>query len=86
MELSAPNVEASDVLIGRGTAAALRVDPLHLVIAAAGHSKEGLRAILLDGELSEAWGMELRGLLGYPFFRGMRVAFDYPNMTLTLEN
>jgi hypothetical protein len=30
--------------------------------------------------------MELRGLLGYPFFRGMRVAFDYRNMTLTLEN
>lgn len=77
---------ASDVLIGRETAAALRVDPLHLVIAAAGHGKEDLRAILLDGELSEPWGMELRGLLGYPFFRGMRVVFDYGNMTLTLEN
>jgi tetratricopeptide (TPR) repeat protein len=77
---------ASDVLIDRETAAALRIDPLHLVIGAAGHSKESLRAILLDGELSEPWEMELRGLLGYPFFRGMRVAFDYRNMTLTLEN
>ena len=77
---------ASDVLIGRETAAALRVDPLHLVISAAGHSKEGLRAILLDGELSEPWGMELRGLLGFPFFRGMRLVFDYGAMTLTLEN
>jgi hypothetical protein len=77
---------ASDVLIARETAAALRVDPLHLVISAAGHSKERLRAILLDGELSEPWGMELRGLLGFPFFRGMRLVFDYRDMTLTLEN
>jgi tetratricopeptide (TPR) repeat protein len=77
---------ASDVLIGRETAAALRVDPLRLVISAAGHGKEGLRAILLDRELSEPWGMELRGLLGFPFFRGMRVVFDYRDMTLTLEN
>ena len=77
---------ASDVLIERETAAALRVDPLHLVISAAGHSKERLRAILLDGELSEPWGMELHGLLGFPFFRGMRLVFDYRAMTLTLEN
>jgi len=77
---------ASDVLIGRETAAALRVDPLRLAISAAGHGKEHLRAILLDGELSEPWGMELRGLLGFPFFRGMRVAFDYRAMALTLEN
>jgi predicted aspartyl protease len=77
---------ASDVLIARETAAALRVDPLHLVISAAGHSKERLRAILLDGELGEPWGMELRGLLGFPFFRGMRLVFDYRDMTLTLEN
>lgn len=77
---------ASDVLIGRETAASLRIDPHHVAVSAAGHTRERLRAILLDGGLSQPRGMDLHGLLGFPFFRGMRLVFDYRAMTLTLEN
>lgn len=77
---------ASDLLVNRETAAALRIDPLRLVASAGGHTRERLRGIMLDGALNEPWDMQLHGILGYPFFRGMRVVFDYENMTLTLEN
>ncbi len=77
---------ASDLLVGRETAAALRIDPLHFLASAGGHARERLRGILLDGRLSEPWDIQLHGILGFPFFRGMRVAFDYEEMVLTLEN
>lgn len=77
---------ASDLLVARPTAAALRLDPLRFVAAAGGHVAENLRAILLDGTPGERWGMDLHGVLGFPFFRGMRVVFDYREMTMVLEN
>lgn len=77
---------ASDLLVSRETAAVLRIDPLRFVASAGGHARERLRGILLDGSLSEPWDIQIHGILGFPFFRGMRVAFDYENMTLTLEN
>ncbi|MGH7573163.1 MAG: aspartyl protease family protein, partial [Gemmatimonadota bacterium] len=77
---------ASDLLVDRETAAALRIDPLHFVASAGGHTRERLRGILLDGGLSEPWDIQLHGILGFPFFRGMRMVFDYENMTLTVEN
>lgn len=77
---------ASDLLMSRETAAALRIDPLHFAASAGGHIRERLRGILLDGGLSEPWDIQIHGILGYPFFRGMRVAFDYEHMVLTLEN
>lgn len=77
---------ASDLLVSRETAAALRIDPLRLMASAAGHTRDRLRGILLDGSLSEAWDIQLHGILGFPFFRGMRLVFDYESMALTLEN
>ena len=77
---------ASDILIARGTAAALRLDPARFVAAAGDHTAENLRYLLLDGIPAEPWGIAVHGILGFPFFRGMRVVFDYQNMTITLEN
>ena len=77
---------ASDVLLGRSTGAALRVDPEHFTASAGGHTKEDLRAILLDGTPAEPWGIDIHGVMGYPFFRDMRVVFDYQRMQMALEN
>ena len=48
--------------------------------------RDDLRAILLDGTPGEPWGIDVQGVLGYPFFRGMRVVFDYERMLLALED
>lgn len=77
---------ASDVLLGRATGAALRLDPERFSAAAGDHSREGLRAILLDGTPGEPWGIDIHGVLGFPFFRDMRIAFDYQRMELAIEN
>lgn len=77
---------ASDVLIDRRTAGAHLVDPAGFVIAAGGHAREHLRAVLLDERPGEPWGIDVHGILGYPFFRGMRLVFDYRSMTVVLEN
>jgi tetratricopeptide (TPR) repeat protein len=77
---------ASDLLLGRATGAALRIDPERFSAAAGGHAKDDLRAILLDGTPGEPWGIDIHGVLGYPFFRDMRVVFDYQRMELALEN
>lgn len=77
---------ASDVFIARETAAALMLDPARFVASAGGYSREDLRFLMLDGALAEPWGIAVHGILGFPFFRGMRVAFDYRSMTMVLEN
>lgn len=77
---------ASDVLLGRTTGAALRIDPEQLTAAAGGHVRDDLRAILLDAMPGEAWGIDIHGVLGFPFFRGMRVAFDYGRMEMAIED
>jgi tetratricopeptide (TPR) repeat protein len=77
---------ASDLLLARSTGAALRIDPQRFTAAAGGHVREDLRAILLDGTPGEPWGIDVHGVMGFPFFRGMRVAFDYQRMQLALEN
>ena len=48
--------------------------------------KYDLRAILLDGTPGEPWGIDIHGVMGYPFFRDMRVVFDYQRMQIALEN
>jgi tetratricopeptide (TPR) repeat protein len=77
---------ASDLLLGRATGAALRIDPERFSAVAGGHAKDDLRAILLDGTPGEPWGIDIHGVLGYPFFRDMRVVFDYERMEMALEN
>lgn len=77
---------ASDVLLGRATGAALRIDPERFSAAAGDHAKDDLRAILLDGTPGEPWGIDIHGVMGYPFFRDMRVVFDYERMQIALEN
>jgi tetratricopeptide (TPR) repeat protein len=77
---------ASDLLLGRATGAALRIDPERLSAAAGDHLREGLRAILLDGTPGEPWGIDIHGVLGFPFFRGMRIAFDYQRMEMAIED
>jgi tetratricopeptide (TPR) repeat protein len=76
----------SDVLLGRTTGAALRINPERLSAAAGDHVREDLRAILLDTMPGEAWGIDLHGVLGFPFFRGMRVAFDFERMEMAIED
>ena len=76
----------SDLLLVRSTAAALRVDPQRFSAAAGGHFRDDLRAILLDGTPGEPWGIDIQGVLGFPFFRDMRVVFDYQRMQLAIEN
>jgi len=77
---------ASDLLLARSTGAALRIDPERFTAAAGGHVREDLRAILLDGTPGEPWGIDVHGVAGFPFFRGMRVVFDYQRMHLALED
>lgn len=77
---------ASDVFIASGVADALRLDPARFVASAGGYTRESLRFLLFDGIPAEPWGIAFHGILGYPFFRGMRVAFDYRSMTMVLEN
>jgi hypothetical protein len=77
---------ASDLLISRQTAGVLRLDPLSFSVAVRGHRREGLRGLLLDGLPAEPWGIGVHGILGYPFFRGGRVVFDYRNMVMIVEN
>jgi tetratricopeptide (TPR) repeat protein len=76
----------SDVLLGRATGAALRLNPERFSAAAGDHVKDDLRAILLDGTPGEPWGIDIHGVMGYPFFRDMRVVFDYRRMEMALEN
>lgn len=77
---------ASDLLLARSTGAALRIDPEGFSAATGGHARDDLRAILLDGTPGEPWGIDIQGVLGFPFFRDMRVAFDYQRMELAIEN
>lgn len=77
---------ASDLLVERGTAAALRIDPRGFSVEAGGRLETGLRGLLLDGDPGESWGIDLRGILGFPFFRDKRIAFDYENMLLIMED
>jgi tetratricopeptide (TPR) repeat protein len=77
---------ASDILIGRRTAGILRVDPDSFVASAGGYVGEELRAILIDLPVGNAWSVAAQGILGFPFFRGMRVVFDYREMKLVIES
>jgi tetratricopeptide (TPR) repeat protein len=77
---------ASDILIGRRTAGILRVDPDSFVASAGDYVGESLRAILIDLPVGDAWSVAAQGILGFPFFRGMRVVFDYREMKLVIES
>lgn len=77
---------ASDLLIARRPAAALRLDPRRFSVEAGGRLETELRGLLLDGRPGQTWGIDLQGILGFPFFRGKRLVFDYENMLLILED
>ncbi len=77
---------ASDILLDARTAGALRVDPQAFEAAAAGHARDELVAQLLPGPVAGPGGIDLHGILGFPFFRDMRVAFDYRAMQVVIEN
>ncbi|HUP18543.1 MAG TPA: aspartyl protease family protein [Gemmatimonadota bacterium] len=77
---------ASDVLIDRATASALRVSPAGIVVEVGEHLTQGIRPLLLDGRPGVLEGIEVRGILGFPFFRDKRLAFDYRSMVLTVED
>lgn len=77
---------ASDLLIARRTAGVILLNPQSFAASAGGYTKERLRGILLDGTPAEPWGIGLHGILGFPFFRGMRIVFDYENTMLIIEN
>ena len=77
---------ASDLLVSRQTAGALRVDPLRMTVELGGHRREGLGGILLDGVPAEPWDIALHGILGYPTFRGARLTFDYRNMVMIVDD
>jgi hypothetical protein len=77
---------ASDILIGRRMAGVLRVDPDSFVASAADHTGEALRAILIDLPVGYPWGVAAQGILGFPFFRGKRLVFDYRAMMLVIES
>lgn len=76
---------ASDVLLDRAVAGALRIDPAAVSVQVGDHAAYGLRALLMDGPPGVGEGIVAHGVLGYPFFRHLRVVFDYPNATLILE-
>jgi tetratricopeptide (TPR) repeat protein len=77
---------ASDLLIDRPTGGVLQLDLDRFSVALGEQRRDGLSGILLDGVLSELWGITVHGILGYPFFREARVAFDYRNMVMIVEN
>jgi len=77
---------ASDILVSRPTAGALRIDPLRMAVTVGDARREGLGAALFDGVPAEPWDVGIHGILGYPFFRGGRVAFDYRNMVMIVDN
>lgn len=77
---------ASDVLIDRRVGGTLRLDPDRVLAAAGGHSEADLAVILFDQPARARQGIATEGILGYPFFRAMRLVFDYPRMELIIEN
>jgi len=77
---------ASDILIGRRTAGVLRIDPDSFVASAGDHTGEALRAILIDLPVGYPWSVAAQGILGFPFFRGKRLVFDYWTMMLVIES
>lgn len=77
---------ASDVLVDRSTVGALRLEPRGVRAEAGGHVAVEIRPLLLDRPPGDPEGIEVRGILGYPFFRGKRLAFDYRDMVLTIED
>jgi tetratricopeptide (TPR) repeat protein len=82
---------ASDLYLDAGLARALDVDPLDLTVALGDVRRTRLRAHLLRdraaaGDPGEPRGVALDGVLGYPFFRGLRLVFDWYHGLLLLES
>jgi tetratricopeptide (TPR) repeat protein len=83
---------ASDLYLDAGLARALDVDPLDLTVALGDVRRTRLRAHLLRDrppgvhDPGEPRGVALEGVLGYPFFRGLRLVFDWYHGLLLLES
>jgi Tfp pilus assembly protein PilF len=82
---------ASDVYLSSRVGAALDLDPLDVRLGLGDYRREKLRAHFLRDlgaveEASEPEGVAYDGILGYPFFRDMRLVFDYYHGLLLIEN
>ncbi|MFN2433164.1 MAG: aspartyl protease family protein [Gemmatimonadota bacterium] len=83
---------ASDVYLSALVGRVLDLDPLAVRIGLGDYRKDRLRAHFLrdlgpveEGELPGS-GVVLEGILGYPFFRDMRLVLDYYHGLLLIEN
>jgi tetratricopeptide (TPR) repeat protein len=83
---------ASDIYLSAASGRVLDLDPLDIRIGLGEYRKSGLRAHFLrnleaadDGE-SPTRGVEVEGVLGYPFFRDMRLVFDFYHGLLLIES
>jgi tetratricopeptide (TPR) repeat protein len=82
---------ASDIYVSARVASALGLDPLDLSVGLGAYRRDRLRAhFLRELETVEEGGrpdgVAYDGILGYPFFRDMRLVFDYYHGLLLIEN
>jgi tetratricopeptide (TPR) repeat protein len=82
---------ASDVYLSSRVGAVLDLDPLDVRLALGDYRREKLRAHFLRDlgaveEGAEPDGVAYDGILGYPFFRDMRLVFDYYHGLVLIEN
>jgi hypothetical protein len=82
---------ASDVYVSSRVASVLGLDPLDLSVGLGDYRRDRLRAHFLRelGTVEEGGqpeGVVYDGILGYPFFRDMRLVFDYYHGLLLIEN
>ena len=83
---------ASDLYLTAALARVLNVDPLDVSVSLGDVRRTRLRAHVLreglpsGGEPGEVGGVAVEGVLGYPFFRGLRLVFDWYHGLLLLES
>jgi tetratricopeptide (TPR) repeat protein len=83
---------ASDIYLSASTGRILDLDPLDVRVGLGEYEKTKLRAHFLRdlGRVEEdglpARGVAYEGILGYPFFRDMRLVFDYYHGLLLIES
>ena len=82
---------ASDVYLSSRVGAVLDLDPLDVRLGLGDYRREKLRAHFLRDlgaveEGAEPDGVAYDGILGYPFFRDMRLVFDYYHGLVLIEN
>jgi hypothetical protein len=82
---------ASDVYLSSRVGSVLALDPLDVRVGLGDYRRDKLRAHFLRdlGAVEEGGlpaGVAYDGILGYPFFRDMRLVFDYYHGLVLIEN